>query len=589
MKIIRVQIRNYRNLRGVDVPLDNLAALVGENNSGKTNFMKAMALPLSSEDGDGKRLTWFDINDEAKAAYYEFIEKNRGSIIDNTVDVGLFCEAVPSVEVCLDFKGNDTEGYDLKDLLVGDASGEIVARIVYRWFVKAPEELLELIGGLLAEEPDIHKIRMSLLPMDLYRYEIVVPDKNDSHRVPYEVLSRFRFVLLSAERDGFAASSNRLGSHALASLLKDDLTPTAIKNIELEYGKFVDTMRKEAKLDQVLNWQDYTDVPNAKDFFSAISVLPNMPTMTSILGGIQLGYGEENLFLQGLGNRNLILMAVLLNAYLGDLSNLSLKTLFVEEPEAHLCVNNVLLMASFLRVLGSKDDRSQLIYSTHDPELVNKMGLDKVIVLHSGRALSLKNELGPSDLDYLARNPNTDIMKLLFSHRLILVEGITEELLIKAYLQTRRELSDIKVLSFHKGYKDIIRIWKANNKGNGNRLGIVRDFDNQEKAKTEHEALADEQVCVRTTKAYTLETDIVETGANHKLLKDKYGALFGWTDMTEDQLQADWRERRKTDVMLKVSHDLLSGELADFKMPSHIQDILDFLTEPAPAKLNPEA
>ena len=37
-------------------------------------------------------------------------------------------------------------------------------------------------------------------------------------------------------------------------------------------------------------------------------------------------------------------------------------------------------------------------------------------------------------------------------------EAETEELLIKAYLQTRDDLDDIKVLSFHKGYKTIIGI-----------------------------------------------------------------------------------------------------------------------------------
>ena len=33
MKIARAQIENYRNLRNVDVQLDNLVALVGENSA----------------------------------------------------------------------------------------------------------------------------------------------------------------------------------------------------------------------------------------------------------------------------------------------------------------------------------------------------------------------------------------------------------------------------------------------------------------------------------------------------------------------------------------------------------------------------
>ena len=51
--------------------LDNLVALVGENNSGKSNFLRAIALPLMSDDGgSSKNLSWFDICNDAKADYY---------------------------------------------------------------------------------------------------------------------------------------------------------------------------------------------------------------------------------------------------------------------------------------------------------------------------------------------------------------------------------------------------------------------------------------------------------------------------------------------------------------------------------------
>ena len=47
--------------------------------------------------------------------------------------------------------------------------------------------------------------------------------------------------------------------------------------------------------------------------------------------------------------------------------------------------------------------------------------------------------------------------------------------------------------------------------------------------------------------------------------------------MTEDDVQKDWRDNRKTDVMLRISHDLASGDLAGFTLPEHIQKALDFL------------
>ena len=583
MKIVRVQIENYRNLRFLNVRLDNLVALVGENNSGKSNFLRAIALPLMSDDGgSSKSLTWFDINNEEKADYYSFIGKHRNAIADGTVDLDELRSHLPTVTVTIDIQGDAIDGYDLKDLLVNDGD-EPIARLRYRWYVSDPSKLLKLAKTLLADGTEVDEIKMSLLPMSLYKHVIDVPDTAEGSHVSYEVLSRFRHIVLPAERDNFASSADRLGSRALVGLFQGNLDAEGQKSIEQGYGSFLDTIRDAAKLDEVINWQEYSDVPNAKDFFEKISILPNMPAMNSILSSIHLGYGDESLALQGLGHRNLILMAVMLNAYLNYDRELSLRLVNVEEPEAHLCINNVLLMASLFRVFGSKNTRTQIVYSTHDSEFVNKVGLDKVVVLHGGMAVSLKQELSAKELDYLANNPNTDIFKLLFSRRLVLVEGITEELLIKSYLQTRGDLSDIKVLSFHKGYRDIIRIWKKVNAGTGNRLGVVRDFDNQPKAKRDHDALADDQVCVVTTNGYTLETDIVDTGANHALLVKKYGAEFGWDDMNEEELQADWRSNKKTEVMLKICHDLVSGELNGFTMPPHIQEVLAFLSEPTAA------
>ena len=61
MRISRVKVSNYRNLKKVDVELGNIVTLVGENNSGKSNFLKAISIPLSSENGGSKRLSWYDI------------------------------------------------------------------------------------------------------------------------------------------------------------------------------------------------------------------------------------------------------------------------------------------------------------------------------------------------------------------------------------------------------------------------------------------------------------------------------------------------------------------------------------------------
>lgn len=573
MKINRVRIINYRNLKDVDVTLDSLIALIGENNSGKSNFLRAIALPLSSDDaGISKRLSWYDINKEAKNRYYEFLASNKTEILDGTISLKKFLQYIPSITITLFLTPEENEHYDVRDILCLDGEQSWYGGIQYNYDVKKPEDLMQVVKSILTSEKDGLDIKMSLLPMELYSFSLTIPESNKS--ITYETLALFRSVMLPAERDNFASNADKLGSKALSDVLRRGLSAISQVKIEKKYAEFFDTVRQEGKLDSVLNWQDYSDIPNAQEFFKEISILPNMPQMSSILSGIRLGYEEESMFVQGLGHRNLVLMSVILSSYINREHNLSLRLMTIEEPEAHLCNSNTLLIGSLFNVFSQKNKYTQIVYSTHNAELVNKVGIDKIIVFHDGHAYNLSKELSIDERDYLSANPNTDIFKLLYSQKTIIVEGITEELLIKSYLQTRNDLNDIKVLAFHKGFAKIIEIWKKVNDGSQNKLGIVRDYDNQPKAQAEHEKMQDSQVIVRTTSEYTLEMDI--TKSNYELLKRVYGETYGWSAMTADQIQNDWCNK-KSDVMLRICHDMINGDLKGFVLPPHIQEIIDFM------------
>lgn len=572
MKISRVIINNYRNLESVDVSLGNIVTLIGENNSGKSNFLRAISIPLSSDDsGVSKRLSWFDINSKSKETYYKYISENKQSILDGTLTIDEFKRVLPIVTITLYFLPNETEHYDVSEILCDDEE-QWVGGICYRYYIKKPEELFERVKSILTSESYNEKTKMSLLPMELFSHKITIPKKESN--ISYDTLSKFRSVELPAERDSFASNSDRLGSKALSDLLQKGLTSDSQVKIEKKYTEFFDVIREEGKLDTVLNWQDYSDIKNAQDFFKEISILPNMPQMSSILGSVRLGYENDNMFAQGLGHRNLVLMSVILNSYLNKEHDISYRLMTVEEPEAHLCNSNILLMISLFHVFSKKNGYTQIIYSTHNSEFVNKLGLDNVIVFHNGTAFSLNDELTDKECDYLSANPNTDIFKLFYSKKTILVEGITDELLIKSYLQMRSDINDIKVLSFHKGYTKIIEIWEKINSGTSNKLGVVRDFDNEPDAQNAHERLQDNQVIIKTTHGYTLETDI--TSSNYELLKEKYGDEYGWSTMTADEIQKDWRTK-KSDVMIKICHDMINGELDSFVLPPHIQQIIDFM------------
>ena len=172
-----------------------------------------------------------------------------------------------------------------------------------------------------------------------------------------------------------------------------------------------------------------------------------------------------------------------------------------------------------------------------------------------------------------------DLFKLFFSKKCVLFEGISEELLIRSYIDSQVSLSEIELLSFHKGFEKIMNIWKKINEGSGNKLGIIRDYDDQLDAKKRHDKYNDDkEICVRTTEYYTLEPEIVNTGDNFNILKEKYGEVFGWSNMTAEQLTEAWKNAKASD-MFTICKDLASGGLEGFQMPKHIQDVLDFLSQ----------
>lgn len=582
MKISRLMIKNYRNLRDIDIHLNGTVALIGENNSGKSNLLRAVTFPfLTDETGySGKNLSWIDINDSAKDLYYQYIIENQNRIKEGKITSEEFAENLPIVTVEVHLMPEKEEKYFVKDLSFSIDNGDMEYGIYYKYGPSKIDEIYKMIQNLLSKETidknNLGSVKMNLLPTEYYSYSISVPGKGS---ISYDILKMYKYLALEAERDDFSRRREQIGSKSLVKLLQKGLTGDDKLKVEKEYNHFFEEMKKISNMNAMLNWQENSDLKGAKEFFSQISVLPNMPSMRTIFSSIRLGYSDTELSLQGLGYRNLILLFVLINSLSERQNDIALNILTIEEPEAHLCINNIRLMVSFLKLFSTNNCLTQLFYSTHSTEFVNKMDLKNIVVMHKGRAFSFLDELDDNARDYLTKNPNLDLFKLFFSKKCILFEGISEEMLLRAYIDSKQELSDIELISFHKGFINIVEIWKKVNEGTGNKLGIIRDYDNQDNAKEKHEAYNDnESVCVRTTSEYTLEPEIVKTGNNCSVLKTKYGELFGWKDYDAEQIQVAWREAKASD-MLTICKDIANGELPELQMPNYIQDVLDFLNQ----------
>ncbi|MEH6716958.1 ATP-dependent nuclease [Parasphingorhabdus flavimaris] len=138
---------------------------------------------------------------------------------------------------------------------------------------------------------------------------------------------------------------------------------------------------------------------------------------------------------RGLGSNNLLFMAseLLLLSHEGD----GFPGLLIEEPEAHLHPQRQHLLVDFLQEKAAIDPESdqglQVIMTTHSPTLASSLKLDNLVLVRRGRAFPMGPEhtlLAKADYSFLERFLDATKANLFFARGVIIVEGDAENILL---------------------------------------------------------------------------------------------------------------------------------------------------------------
>ncbi|WP_305462829.1 ATP-dependent nuclease [Photobacterium leiognathi] len=450
--------------------------------------------------------------------------------------------------------------------IVADGDEETY-KIRYDFKPKDDKDLLEVVKKSLAGKT-LDDINWLTLPVELYDYQVV--SVNNEKPIAYSDLKNVSIHSINAERDDFSESSSMKSNSIFTKLLMNTLNDDDKGQINTAYSEFFSAIEKTETFDKVIGAND--DFENYDSIIKQLECTPNLPNLKNILSNITLKYGNEFLYQKGLGQRNLIYILILFAYYksCGDTFNLCC----IEEPEAHLSVNNLRLVRDFIEKSSSNSGSLvQTIISTHNPSIINKLKISNVLAFTGEKAISLSDT--PTKLvDYLRKRPNFDILKLLFANKVILVEGPTEEMLISTYLSKQPALNDIDIIPIgQRGYATFLGIWLALNKDNQNKkIGVVRDYDNSDAAKAKHDAYdtAHANVTVRTTTNYTLEIDLVEAEDNLALLNDLFEMEGDLDAVSKHMING------KTARMLDVCDAMVDEENPlDIKLPAHIAEVIE--------------
>ncbi|MBP5444813.1 MAG: AAA family ATPase [Acholeplasmatales bacterium] len=116
------------------------------------------------------------------------------------------------------------------------------------------------------------------------------------------------------------------------------------------------------------------------------------------------------------------------NIILNSMDN-SFSIILIDEIENHLHPS---LIRTLIREIKSLNENAQIISTTHSPVIINEVRADELIDI-SGNKIS---DIDEENVKKLEKFLHTGRSEIVFGDNIILVEGYTEELLIKNYLYT---------------------------------------------------------------------------------------------------------------------------------------------------------
>lgn len=452
MYISKIQINNFRNFKNKEIFFnDGVNVIIGHNNAGKTNLIKAISLVIDNE--RNKRL---NIDDFHKNVTLQELKAAPPKIsISITIEKGI--EETPDDLVTIS-----------NWLTKLDSSYE--ALLTYEFFL--PEKKLLEYTAALAEinitTPNALEKAWKVLKHDFIRfyvYKIWGGEVSNQTIADSESLQKFDFQFLDAIRDverDMLTGRNTLLREVFDFFMDyeikiDDQKTTEVKHSEIKIKREVFSEKANVLVEdlssriaagkvEILSYAEKTGASfnNAKPTFEGSISENEMYSVLKLIveyeSGIKIPATHN-----GLGYNNLIFMSLLLakmqvNADVDYLDNNAkvFTSLAIEEPEAHL---HPAMQYKFLKFLNeNKKEKKvrQIFVTTHSTHITSAVSLDEIICLHNENGVTsvgYPKNVFPEEKNkkYVQRFLDSTKSDMLFAQNILFVEGIGEQLLMSIF------------------------------------------------------------------------------------------------------------------------------------------------------------
>lgn len=415
MYIEKFTIKNFRGIENTTLNFNKgLNVLIGENNAGKTAIIDALRICLSY--GNQRRDIYvsysdFHINKGEISENFSDIEFHLHFKIEIPEEAGWFNDLLSVQEdgnqdLQLHFKYNLDENDRVKYKVWGGSNeGQTIA----------PEILFLIyhvhLDALRDAEQYLRPIRGNRLGQ-LYANIQIDPDKEIDREKKGDLAKKVR-AAVDGDDDWVrhvAKGKEKINEHLNQTSFTNKQQQVDISFLPFDFNKLVDNLKIQIPI-----YSDY------------------------LLDGNPSKQVHFDLNQNGLGYNNLIYTATVL----GDLKQRkelqqgSYAALLIEEPEAHLHPQLQNLFFNYLNKLDTELG-FQIFISSHSPTITAKANLKSVIILQncenkiSGLSLN-KSGLTEENKKYLQKFLDVTKSQMFFANGAILVEGISEALLMPVF------------------------------------------------------------------------------------------------------------------------------------------------------------
>ena len=473
MYIKEINILNFRGFKEALIPFhEGVNVIIGHNNTGKSNLLRAMGLVLGYS--NGHRLGTSDLFYETDVEELQrqspriqitlVLRRSADENLDSA-DMALFAnmmtdpalseEAELRYEFKLDDRQEDNYKTDVGNAITAKEIWKIIEQDYIRLYkssrsggnqaagININEALGQIDFQFLDAIRDVsHDLYAGYNPLlrDVLNFFIDYSVKNDVTKTEDEIKEQ-----LKALRDDFVQQSRPL-MQTLQDRLQDG------KNVFLKYALDTGATFNGAE-------PDFDGTVTENEMFSVLRMF------------IKYAVGiEVPATYNGLGYNNLIYMSLLLAKMQAD-GNIAymkrnakvLSFLAVEECEAHLHPAMQYKFLKFLQDNNLNRHVRQIFMTSHSTQIASAVKLDDLICLTSpalgqinvGYPRAIYKEESSNDMvskQYVQRFLDATKADMFFANRLIFVEGIAEELLLPVFARyLNKNLTDEHVLVVNMG------------------------------------------------------------------------------------------------------------------------------------------